>query len=495
MTDLYAVSERSKLYAIEPIGKETALVECISSYICRVANSHNVTVSSLLNDLIYPRLSVYPSIKNIKGKILQGSINGITKTALDLVRVLELLTKREDLLELTLLNWSNVLNSKLNYSKKRWCTKCFYNWRQEKKILYEPLIWHISELEVCAEHLLPLQDKCLNCDKNIPYLTALMQIGYCPYCNQFLGETTVIERVLSGRELNLINAYSTMLQENGSLTSVPTKRAIMHFFLQIIKETPDISYVETSKNLDFTKNRIASWFSGRAAPPTQFWAEVSHIINVPFNQLFSGCLDFSNLKPLMQKKKKQPFRIIIDENEKERVRKLVSDYLRNANEYLTIAELAKKYMFSERILREYLPELKKEVVKKLKDYKEEEKEKRLKKIELDIQKYLRRNGNEYPSLNKVLKTFEISYEMARKYFPDLCSSICCNRKLYLYEKKKQSTHRYENELKDIIYGSHEQGFFPSDSLVHKKFSKPIILSNLHYREYIIKVRKQLGYPE
>ncbi|MFA1714145.1 hypothetical protein ACDX66_20805 [Peribacillus frigoritolerans] len=112
-------SERSQLYGLEPIGKGTAFVESIGSYICRLAYSHNIQVSRLMQEVIYPKLLSQEYLKKQYYKTISGSSTiGIGKIAIEVVSALELLTKRNDLTELTLLNWSAILNIKLISLKK-----------------------------------------------------------------------------------------------------------------------------------------------------------------------------------------------------------------------------------------------------------------------------------------------------------------------------------------------------------------------------------------
>ncbi|WP_020665322.1 hypothetical protein [Bacillus sp. 123MFChir2] len=54
--------KRSEFYGLEPMGKGTAYLECLTSYMCRLAYSHNIKVSTLIKAKVYPALNIYPSL-------------------------------------------------------------------------------------------------------------------------------------------------------------------------------------------------------------------------------------------------------------------------------------------------------------------------------------------------------------------------------------------------------------------------------------------------
>ena len=170
--DLDLYSKRSQLYGLEPMEKGTAYVECLTSYISRLAHAHNISLTNLMLGTIYPCImetSKRNSFKTEEGKY----INGIGKVAQRYVNILEELTNKSDLNQLTLMNWSAILNkSTLINGYKRWCPICFSGWELKGSIVYEPLIWNLKDVKICNIHNLYLQEECPCCKSE--YLTLLL---------------------------------------------------------------------------------------------------------------------------------------------------------------------------------------------------------------------------------------------------------------------------------------------------------------------------------
>lgn len=70
-----------------------------------------------------------------------------------LTLALKKLTLREDLRYLSCLIWKGIIKERgLFRQHKAWCSKCFEQWRQENKPLYEPLIWSFKDVNYCSQH-------------------------------------------------------------------------------------------------------------------------------------------------------------------------------------------------------------------------------------------------------------------------------------------------------------------------------------------------------
>jgi hypothetical protein len=118
-------------------------------------------------------------------------LNGIGTFSRHCVQALEILTRRTNISLLTLQRYEEVLVSKkICRSNKAWCPDCYYLWQEQNQLLYEPLLWSITEVNVCSIHDRPLVHLCSNifCNKLIPTLSSFLVIGFCPYCGQWLGQ-------------------------------------------------------------------------------------------------------------------------------------------------------------------------------------------------------------------------------------------------------------------------------------------------------------------
>ncbi|MGA3602979.1 TniQ family protein [Lysinibacillus agricola] len=183
---------RSLLYNIEPIGIETGLVESYSSYLIRVAYEHNITVGHLINKIVIPKMNKdYLERSTIYGgnSFYEGAktINGFTDNTKNLIKVMELLTSREDLAYLTLYKLKGIIPLRnLLKNSLSWCPDCLKNWMDDEKIIYYPLIWYLKSVKVCFAHKRYLLEICSSCNKKIDILRRNMVPGHCPNCLELL---------------------------------------------------------------------------------------------------------------------------------------------------------------------------------------------------------------------------------------------------------------------------------------------------------------------
>jgi len=225
-----AIPARSRLYYIEPIGVGTRYTESLSSYLTRLAQEHCVTSQKLVMGEIAPQMmgEDYESalIKKSVSTLFSNSdakpaINGMRTKTQSLIQALEELTQRKDLIFLTLLTWEGVIYERGLFRQYRtWCPQCNEQWRQEKKVIYEPLLWSFKEVDVCLEHNCLLVDKCPYCDSRLPAIANSLQLGYCSQCQIWLGSQKDESQVLATDELEW-NQYK--IRSIGDLIAIAPK--------------------------------------------------------------------------------------------------------------------------------------------------------------------------------------------------------------------------------------------------------------------------------
>src|SRR5258708_4687573 len=101
------IPPRTRLVPLEPIGIGTAYIESLTSYTCRLAQAHSITVGKLFNHEIGPKINkLYrvSELKRINGNFCKNyftnrghMFNGVGKCAEYLVHALQALTLRHDL--------------------------------------------------------------------------------------------------------------------------------------------------------------------------------------------------------------------------------------------------------------------------------------------------------------------------------------------------------------------------------------------------------------
>ncbi|WP_176079760.1 TniQ family protein [Paraburkholderia tropica] len=177
---------------IEVQGEGTGRIEQLSSVAARLAEK-----------LCLPFIEVYrfainqsPSAEGAVGRLPMISrkllIEAIGETALKWTTSLARFTGAADLRNCTLLPFQGAIAAKRLVSPgRRWCPVCLEE-MADSGIVYEPLVWRVSETLDCARHRRPLVDICPDCGKGTQSsLVANARVGCCRYCGSWLGRKAV----------------------------------------------------------------------------------------------------------------------------------------------------------------------------------------------------------------------------------------------------------------------------------------------------------------
>ena len=197
------IPRRSRLYSLKPIEVGTPDTESISSYLTRLAQEHCLPLKKLVMGEIAPiilRDRYQPEMlsKNIStlfgNSDAKPAINGMRDMTRSLVEALEQLSLRQDLRYLSCLTWKGVIKERgLFRQNKVWCPQCFESRRQEKKPIYEPLLWSFKDVNYCLQHHCQLVSRCSHCDSELRAIANNSRLGYCDRCKQWLVKNSLIE--------------------------------------------------------------------------------------------------------------------------------------------------------------------------------------------------------------------------------------------------------------------------------------------------------------
>ena len=187
--------ERSRLYNLPPIGLGTVLVECLSSYINRLALAYRVNARRLVASEVIPRLSggQYGQAGSFPlggfGRSRSMTVNGAGAVAEDWATTLGQLTGVEELRQLTVSQWASSLPTwGLLRTVPGWCPLCYHHWRERGQPLYLPLLWALRAVTICVEHRIWLRERCPHCRRSQSALAARASPGFCTQCGAWLGE-------------------------------------------------------------------------------------------------------------------------------------------------------------------------------------------------------------------------------------------------------------------------------------------------------------------
>lgn len=273
------IPKRSRLVNLEPIALGTAMSECLTSYITRLAEAHSVSVLQLFKNVIIPIMQKYEAdttTSSLENKLSTNgqetvlynsqSWNGPTKWGKLLVKVVETLTMYQNLEQLTFIPWGNVIaHQNLFREKKSWCPSCFELWKREGRVLYEPIIWMIRENKICYTHKSKLEDKCNSCGKNQTYLTFNSRIGYCSNCQVWLGyKGEALEPVPNNApEIATTNTIGDLISYISRLKGYPSRERLRTLIIKIIDTLFVGNSAAFAHALGMHPIVIANWRSGK----------------------------------------------------------------------------------------------------------------------------------------------------------------------------------------------------------------------------------------
>ncbi|MGI0484871.1 TniQ family protein [Pantanalinema rosaneae CENA516] len=141
---------RSRLLPLKPIGIGTLHVESLTGYIARLAQAHCLTTEELLSYEIMPLMNdrgfqvdsrtIYRLFGSCRSLPQEDETRGDLLKAL--LQALEELTGRQDLLQLSVLQWaSEIFAFSLSHPYQAWCPVCYQEWRNDNRVIYAPLLW------------------------------------------------------------------------------------------------------------------------------------------------------------------------------------------------------------------------------------------------------------------------------------------------------------------------------------------------------------------
>ena len=277
--ELPPISPRSILYGLEPIGIGTPQVECLTSYISRLAEAHCVFPGILMHKLIAPFVresSVYQkSCNSMEMKLVYqtNSFNGTGLRATVAVHAFEALTQQSSLRFLTFLTWKEVFTYQtLLHPTKTWCPACLEEWRAGSQVIYDPLLWTIQVVTFCPRHQCMLSTCCPQraCERKIPWLAWSSLPGYCPFCRQWLGRPAPTSIEL---DESIVHWQEWITEQLGSILALapevkspPSRSRIHDVLLHFCQQMSQGHLRAYARELGVPWQTFSFWFGRRRIP-------------------------------------------------------------------------------------------------------------------------------------------------------------------------------------------------------------------------------------
>jgi AraC-like DNA-binding protein len=431
------ISPRSVLYRLEPIGIGTTQVECLTSYLSRVAEAHCVFPGILMRKLIAPFVrdsSVYKDnwqAMDVKHGRQTSSLNGTLHQSTVAVHAFEVLTQQHALRFLTLQTWKEVFPyHTLLHPVKVWCPVCLEEWRTTGKVIYDPLLWTFRVVTFCTRHQCMLSTRCpqRGCEREVPWLSWSSLPGHCPFCRQWLGRPSPTSVKI---DEDAVNWQEWITEQLGSLLALapelefPPLRTRIHAVLQhFCQQVSQGRFKAFARELGVPWSTVATWFGRYEIPQLETLLRLCSIWGVSLK----ACL---------------------------------------LDELTTLC---------------YLPGLQASNMKRNNRHRKAPENANTPLIRHTLQMILSNDEESPPSLQNVARKLKISPYYLRKYHLELCNAITARYRVYIQRHREATMKQQCEEVCQMARRLIAQGERPTRKKLEELLSKPGILRSPEIRQ-------------
>ncbi|MGG6270910.1 TniQ family protein [Leptolyngbya sp. AN03gr2] len=270
------IPARSLLHHLRLINIRHIYVESLSSHIIRLSESHSVYTGVLMEYVLAPLLQkTYGGAHLNKIYSHVCALNGVGTMAFDLVNVLESQTLHKELEFLTMLPWSEVVPvQSLMRSVRAWCPICYEEWRINRSVIYDPLLWTLDVVKICPVHRRSLDSVCPHCHHSNRLMSWRSRLGYCYKCEKWLGSLSSTppteNKSQSETELEWLiwaaNSVGELIATAPSMQFKPCRNRVAKGLSTCVKLFADGNVAEFSRLIQTPKNTVWLWCNGKTLP-------------------------------------------------------------------------------------------------------------------------------------------------------------------------------------------------------------------------------------
>lgn len=474
----------SRLYSLRPEGIGTPLVENLTCYVSRLSNAHCISVATLVGWEIVPRIGkayMLNASSKFKSGVLGGPIRGLIKAlngvgdaAAEWVNILESLTLKADLRCLTMLTWSNVISERyLLRPARSWCPACLEEWRTAGQVVYEPLLWSLKAVEICAHHLLPLRMQCQHCNRpRLPFLVSGSRPGHCSRCGQWLGlPAAEAGAQLSGEELTwqlyVTKSAGEILTAAPTLKAPPARERIAEAISICAERLGGGSVAKLAGLLRIPRRTVLNWRQGYNVLQLDSLLRVCHRLGIVITKFLSGEIEAAD--PVSGASGRAQFGTK-GSRPREPIRPAeVLPKLRAAlreNPPPSLNQAAKRLGLGQKSLRRHFPSLCEAIKARYREYLEMEWDKVGQEMKTALSEY------PPPSVIELAGRLERSKSSLYDRLPELCHAVAERYVEYRRFCSEEAKEDLKKEVCEIALKLYERGIRPSHSAVSKHLSRP-----------------------
>jgi hypothetical protein len=256
--DIQPVSP-SALFALEPLGIGTPSMESLSSYVKRLAYYHHLRVVDFL---------AYCATQTDESAMMATThkfhrIDGICGSGQVWSRLIAHLTRRLDVLYLSMSYWDCILNPyRLMKQHQTWCPLCYAASQEAQTPIYAPLLWSLNAVDICLIHDVRLVALCPHCNRRFHSLTNNAMCGFCPKCKHWLGDAKYTDDAVSQHEL----PYQRVQQVGQLLALAPqvkdVSRNVIPQVIETVKQNRDVPYTHVERDMGVSTSSLMDLKAG-----------------------------------------------------------------------------------------------------------------------------------------------------------------------------------------------------------------------------------------
>jgi hypothetical protein len=282
-----AIPARSRLHSIEPIGIGTPFVESLTGYMIRLAASHAVRLSDLIEHELRASIPYFHAPAGIP-----NAINGVHEGARNWVSALERFTLRDNLHLLTLLPFASLLSTPFLIRRERaWCPRCYESPTAQGHEVYEQLLWCLQCVEICPLHNTLLETSCPTCHQGLRPLCAVSRAGFCSRCHQWLGFSRP-----STQEALPTDYQAWVAQQFGHLLEIAPhaqpvgKENIQKILIRYVGSFSEGNRMAVAESAGCRRSSFYNWYNGATAARVDLLLRMCHELRIPLASLVTGVI-------------------------------------------------------------------------------------------------------------------------------------------------------------------------------------------------------------
>jgi len=293
------VPPRSRFFNLSPAGFGTSMVECLTSYISRLAQAHSVTPGILHHREVTKRgaarRNIFACGIKARSRSFTCGINATGGVAADFVSAIGKMTARNDLHYLTLLPWKPLLPSPLLMrGVAAWCPVCLTSWEQAGKPVYVPLLWTLEVVKFCPFHRRALRLTCPHCSLPQPLLGQCSWVGFCTRCKRWLGSDSrnddtesfsILRQETPDWEMWVANQIADLIEVGFHGPPLLTTAQLS----QLIRVGTDLEGMSAfARILGVSVGSISHWRKGTKHPTLPVYLRLARVFGATLVRLLAG---------------------------------------------------------------------------------------------------------------------------------------------------------------------------------------------------------------